>query len=527
MMRIARSRIALLATLTLPGGCMVGPTYRGPPDAAPVAKTATGFHRAAAAPVTAAPPLATWWLALGDDRLDAIEQDALANSPTLEQAVARIRQARATLRQRNAALLPSGGASAIYAHVGVPSSVNDALGNVSATNGATGAAGAGQATTGTSTSQIPDNIDFYNVGLTATWQLDLFGGVRRQIASARASAQAYEADLEDAQVTLTMNVATAYINLRDAQDRLALAKANTAVEERMLALTRLKRAGGTATDSDVERVFTQLKQTQADAVPLAGQVEIYTDQLAQLAGREPGAYDALLAPAVALPLPPPETAVGNPADLLRRRPDIRAAERRLAAANEDIGADIAQYFPSITLYGTLGYGSTKLSSLFDGGNLLKLAAPVLSWNILNFPAISAQVEGARGSFDQARANYKSTVLAALLDAENAISRFGHQRDNVASLADASASATRSATLANIRFKGGTLSLIDALDTERQRITEQSSLAQGRATLTTNWIALQSSLGLGWSAPNNLRSAAPGGPTSGCAKACGKRESGSR
>lgn len=480
--------------LAMLGGCMVGPTYRGPPDAAPAAKTAPGFHRARAAPVTNAPPLAAWWPALGDDTLDRIEQDALANSPTLDEAVARIRQARATLRQRRANLLPSGGASAIYAHVGVPGSVNDALGNGAAT-------GAGAGATGTSTSRIPDDIDFYNVGLTATWQIDLFGGVRRQIASARATAQAYVADLEDAQVTLTMNVATAYINLRDAQGRLALARANTLVQERMLDLTKLRRQGGTATDSDVERVYAQLKQTQADVVPLAGQVEIYTDQLAELAGREPGAYDALLAAALPLPLPPAQTAIGNPADMLRRRPDIRAAERRLAAANEDIGANIAQYFPSVTLYGTLGYGSTKLSGLFDGGNLLKLAAPVLQWNIFNFPAIAAQVEGARGGFELARATYRATVLSALLDAENAISRFGHQRDNVASLADASASANRSAELARMRFKGGTLSLIDALDTERQRITTRSSLAQAQASLTSDWIALQSNLGLGWTEPN--------------------------
>lgn len=498
-------RIALpLATTALLAGCMVGPNYRGPPDAAPLAKAAPAFHRAPIAPVTNAPPLAQWWLALDDATLDRIEQDALANSPTLEEAVARIRQARATLRQRRTDLLPTGGVSAIYAHIDVPSSINDALGNSGAATGGTTGGSSGGA--GTSTSQIPDNIDFYNVGLTANWQLDLFGGVRRQIASARASAQAYEADLEDAQVTLTMNVATAYVNLRDAQGRLALARGNSAVQERMLALTRLRRAGGTATDSDVERVYTQLKQTQASVVPLQGQVEIYTDQLSQLAGHEPGALDAMLAASAPLPLPPEQTAVGNPADLLRRRPDIRAAERRLAAANETIGADIAQYFPSVTLYGTLGYGSTKLSSLFDGGNLLKAVAPVLSWNILNFPAIRAQVEGARGSFDEARATYRVTVLSALLDAENALSRFGHQRDNVASLADASASANRAAQLADIRFKGGTLSLIDALDTERQRITTQSNLAQAQASLTSDWIGLQSSLGLGWSARDASRAA---------------------
>ena len=504
--RILRPTPALmLAVLGLLGGCMVGPRYAGPPDVAPGANVAPAYRRATAAPVIAAPPLARWWTALGDETLNRVVDDALANSPTLEQALGVVREARATVRQNTAALLPQGGASAVYARIGVPGAINDALGGAvgaatggSATGGgATGGGAASGEATGSSSFQVPDNLNLYNVGLLATWEIDLFGGTRRQIASARAKLQASEADLHDAQVTLTKDVATAYVNLRDAQGRLALAKANTAVQERMLGLTKLRRAGGTASDLDVERVFTQLKQTQATVVPLAGQVEIYTDQLSQLAGHEPGTLDALLAAPRPLPLPPAETPIGNPADLLRRRPDIRAAERRLAASNEDIGAGIAQYFPTVNVYGTIGYGSNRLSNLFDGANLLKLVAPVLQWNFLSFPQIRAQVEEARGRFDQARAQYRSTVLSALLDAENALSRFGHQRDNVVSLADATASATRAAGKADLRYRGGTISLIDALDTQRQRIETQSSLAQAQATLTTDWIGLQSSLGLGW------------------------------
>uniref|UniRef100_UPI0015757FA8 efflux transporter outer membrane subunit n=1 Tax=Sphingomonas bacterium TaxID=1895847 RepID=UPI0015757FA8 len=398
-------------------------------------------------------------------------------------------EARASVRESASALLPQGGANVTYARLDAPSGITDAIGGAAST----GEAG-GTGTNG-STFQIPENL--YNVGLLATWEIDLFGGTRRQIAAARATLQADEAQLDDARVTLTKDVATAYVNLRDAQARLTLAQANTAVQERMLALTRQRRLGGTATDSDVERVYTQLKQTQATVVPIAGQVEIYTDQLSQLAGHEPGSLDVAVTAPRALPLPPAQTPIGDPAALLRRRPDIRAAERQLSAANEDVGANIARYFPTVNLYGTIGYGSTKVSNLFDGGNLLKLVAPVLSWNFLSFPQLKAQVEQSRGRFDQARAAYRSTVLQALLDAENALSRFGHQRDNVASLADATASAARAAALADTRYRGGTITLIDALDTERQRIQTQTSLAQAQATLTTDWIGLQSSLGLGW------------------------------
>lgn len=485
--------VPTFTALALLGGCMVGPNYAGPPDVASAAKIAPTYHRAGAAPVTNAPTLARWWLALADETLNRIEEDALATSPTLERAIGVVREARAKVREGSAALLPQGGANAVYARIDAPSSISDALGEANGgTAGGTGGAVGDAAASGV---EIPKN--FYNVGLLATWEIDLFGGTRRQIASSRANLQASEAELNDAQVMLTKDVATAYVNLRDVQARLALANANTGVQQRILDLTRQRRIGGTATDVDVERVFTQLKQTEATAVPLAGQVEIYTDQLSQLAGDEPGSLDALLSPARTLPMPPGQTAIGNPADLLRRRPDIRAAERRLAAANEDIGASITQYFPTINLYGTLGYGATKASTLFDGGNLLKLVAPVLSWNFLSFPMLRAQVEETRGRFDQARASYRATVLSALLDANNALSRFGHQRDNVVTLVDASASAARAAVKTDIRFRGGTVSLIDALDTERQRITTQSSLAQAQATLTIDWIALQSSLGLGW------------------------------
>lgn len=464
-------------------GCMVGPNYRGPPGAAPIAAQADRFRRSSTV-TSNSPPLARWWLALGDDTLDRIVQDALVNSPTIELAEGHIREARATLRERRTDLLPKGGVNAAYARVGVPGAISQAFSG----------SGAGV--------RVPSDVSIYNVGLNANWEIDFFGGLRRQIASARADAGAYRADLEDAQVTLTKDVATSYVNLRDAQARLELAGQDVAVQRRMLDLTQRRRLAGTVSDVEVERVLTQLKQTEANVPPIAADIEVYTDQLAQLAGHEPGALDAMLRVTVALPLPPAATPVGDPREMLRRRPDIRAAERRLAAASETIGADIAQYFPKVTLYGVLGYSSMNLSNLFDGKNLLKVAAPFLSWNIFNLPAIGAQVEGARGRFDQARASYRSTVLAALLDAENSLSRFGHQRDEVYTLDEANASAARAAQKAEMQFRGGTLSLIDALDTQRQRIETRNSLAQARAKLTSDWIALQSSLGLGWSAPSD-------------------------
>jgi outer membrane protein TolC len=183
--------------------------------------------------------------------------------------------------------------------------------------------------------------------------------------------------------------------------------------------------------------------------------------------------------------------------MIRRRPDIRQAERQLAAENAAIGQHVADYFPTITLLGTVGYAGTKTSGLFDSRNVNALGGPSLSWNVLNLPKVRAQVKEAKAQRDTALFNYEQTVLAALQDAEDSLSRFGHQRENVAQLMEARDSAARAAELTRARYAGGTASLIDLLDTERQRVSTEESLAQAQAMLTEDYVALQKSLGLGW------------------------------
>jgi len=498
--RRARSARLLLALAggALLSGCMVGPNYLGPPTAAPLALQAGRFHRADVAPVNTAPPPSAWWLALSDPELTRLIDDAFAASPDLKAAEARVRNARASLKEDRTKLLPQGGATALYAHAKLPGSI-DKIGQALGSSTATGTTGT---TTGASaaTTSIPSSLDLYSVGMDASWEIDLFGGVRRGIEGAKATAQAQQATYEDAQVRLAAEVAQAYVNLRDSQHRLALGKSASELQGRMLALTLQRRAGGTASDADVERLRTQLSQTRADLVPLAAQLDQYTDQLAVLTGREPGTLDAELATPGPLPLPPATTAIGDPASFLRRRPDIRQAERQLAASNAAIGQNVASYFPTVTLFGTLGFGSTDAGKLFSSDNFNALGAPSLSWNILNFPRINAQVREAKATRDAAEASYQQAVLAALQDAEDSLSRYGHQRQNVMELTQAEASAARAAKLTQQRFAGGTVSLIDSLDAERQRVSTEQSLAQAQAMLTNDYVALQKSLGLGWAAP---------------------------
>ncbi|EIZ80742.1 RND efflux system outer membrane lipoprotein [Novosphingobium sp. Rr 2-17] len=475
--------LGLLALSTSLAGCMVGPNYAGPPRAAPLAEKSANFVRGQGAPVSPTPPLATWWEALNDPTLNRLETLALANSTDVAQARARILAAQATLRGQKAQLLPQGSGTAAYVKAQVPDSLTSGSGSSSSGN---------------------SDIGLYTTGAYATWELDLFGGTRRDVANARASLQASEAELQDTQVTLTKNVAAAYTRLRSAQQRQLLANQASALRERMFAIMQERRRLGTASDADVEGASSALKQTQGNALPIATQVETSLDELAALLGQEPGTLDPIIGAAAPLPLPPAETAIGNPADLLRRRPDIRAAERKLAARNETIGANIAEYFPKVSLLGFVGVGSTSTSSLFSSSSLVAAGAPSLSWNILNFPSIGAKVKEARASYAEQEAAYRQTVLQALRDANQALSTFGHQREAVATMIDRQASADKSLHIAQMRNAGGTISTLTMLGTEADRLSTQDSLLQGQAELTADWITLQSALGLGWQAPAPAR-----------------------
>jgi NodT family efflux transporter outer membrane factor (OMF) lipoprotein len=445
-----RSPSALFIALAL-AGCTVGPDYKGPPNAAPIAATAISFHRASAAPVTATHPVARWWEALNDPLLARLVDTALANSPTIKQAGARVMEARATVVERRAGLFPQGSASGLAAHTHFPT------GNLSSLIGEAGASPGGSS--GASQISVPYSIErnLYDAGFDASWELDLFGATRRGIENAWAQAEAQEAQLADAQVQLAAEVAQAYVNLRDVQRREALLRRSSEIEQHMLDLTRQRRALGTASQADVERLDTQLNQTLASIAPLEAQTDQYLDQIATLAALEPGQLDAALTRPgpVRVPVPPVSVAVGDPAAMLRRRPDIREAERQLAASNAQIGQAIAQFFPTVSLFGTVGFAGTEANHLFNHESFNYLGGPTLSWNVFNFGRTSARVREAEAENQAALAQYQSTVLSALQDAETALSRFGHQRDNVARLATAEASAARGAELTRQRQEAGT------------------------------------------------------------------------
>ena len=468
--RLRPSLAAGLAALLL-GGCVVGPNYKGPPAVAPAAVASGAFHRAGDA--SAAQPEARWWTALADPKLDALVEQALAASPDLEAARARLRQSRAGLKQSRANLMPTTQASAAYLRTK----------NFTALLGGGGGGG---------------DMNLYALGFDATWELDLFGGQRRAIEGASAQAQASQADLDAARVSLEAEVAQAYVTLRELQQRLADSRRSAEIEARMVELARIRRAGGTASDLDVEQLQTQLESTRANLVPLQAQITEQLDRLAVLTGREPGALDAELTPPAAIPAPPASVAVGDPAALLRRRPDVLAAERRLAQQNALIGQRTADYFPKVQLLGTLGFASTDLGQLLSTNDFSYLGAPVLQWSPFDFGRTRAKVSQAEAGRDEALATYRKTVLEALEDAETSLSRYGRQRESVVSLARVAATADRTSALTVQRVQGGTATTLDQLDAERRRVDAEDGLIQAKAELTLDFVSLQKSLGLGWS-----------------------------
>jgi len=306
-------------------------------------------------------------------------------------------------------------------------------------------------------------------------------------------------------VSLTAEVGQAYVNLRDRQQRIVLARQAAERQRAMLKLTEQREAAGTASALDVERLRGLVEQSDAAILPLTAERDAYLNALAVLAGEAPGALDALLGEVRAVPLPPAEVAVGDPAALLQRRPDVRAAERQLASATAKIGVAEAAKFPRLSFMGLIGIGGSKPGDLFDLGNISAIAAPQLSWNFLDFGRNAARVGQAEGARDEAAAQYRGAVLGALRDAEDSLSRYAARRLTVASAARSLATADRSARLMRQRFDAGTATLIDVLDAERQRVSAEQALSQATAAMTADYVALQKALGLGWSPVNPPRS----------------------
>lgn len=456
-------------------GCTVGPDYRGAPPVADVSTLSNCPHAPAGVDVRA-PQAADWWHALGDAHLDTLVEQALASSPDVHAAEARVRQARAGLRGTQAKALPQVNTNAAMLRTRSP--------DLSALSGGSGGGGRGP-------------LSLYIASFDASWEIDLFGGTRRAVEAASAEADAAQEELADVHVRLAAEVAQTYVSLREQQSRLAHLHDAERLESDMLDLTEQRRGRGVASELEVERLRTQLDGTGSQMAPVEASITELLDELAMLTGRGPGAVDASLRPAEAMPAIPETVTVGKPAALLRSRPDIRAAERRLASRNAQIGEHQADWFPKLSLLGSLGFSATDPAHLVRKESGTWLTLPRLQWNILDFGRVAASVDSAEAARDEAQARYLGTVLQALRDADVALSRYGHQRQNVIVQRRREASAERAAELTRQRYRAGTATMLESLDAERTRVFAQQDRISGDAKLVKNFVALQKSLGSGW------------------------------
>jgi multidrug efflux system outer membrane protein len=458
---LARALVVAASTLTL-AACAVGPVYH-PPIEAPVAVTDADPALVSAQPVEPA-----WWRSFGDPELDSLIQRALAGNLDLKQSIARVSQARALFTDSKLDLFPRVTSDAGYAR-------------------------SDEQQPGFGTAR--ENIEQADLGFDAAWEIDLFGRVRHGVDSAKAQAQASREDLRDVKVTVVAEVARNYLELRGAQARRAVAQANADTQRETLRLTSVRRGIGYGDPVDVESAKARLAATQASIPPLITDEKRAAERLAVLTGQRPGALDAELAPTVvvasvrATPLP-----IGDVTALLRNRPDVRAAERRLAAETAQTGVATADLFPRVRVTGFIGLLSGDVSSLFKSGAEAWSVSPSVTWPAFDLGGAQARLRAQKARGDESLAAYQQTALRAIEDLQDAITTYRQRQAQVASLAEQVAAARRASDLARARFKEGDIDFLRVLDADRTRLEAEDSLTQAQTAANTDVVAIYKALG---------------------------------
>jgi len=476
---VNRVRFLILAGTAALGGCTVGPNYSKPQTAVPPAFAEP--HAAAAASDT---ELALWWQGFGDRELDKLINRALAQNLDVEAASARIREARAREQVAGAAALPE----------------VDATGSVTRQRISENAIpvpptpGSGS---GTPFGILGSEFTTFRVGFDASWEIDLFGRTRRSVEAARGRTAAAIWDRRDIQVSTAAEVADAYLTLRQLQQRLALAQLEVQRQQRAEQLVRARVRGGLVTGQDLEQQHSELASALAAIPPLQSQADAQVHALGVLTGDTPESLMVELKAPAALPLAPPAVPAGLPSELLRRRPDIRAAERNVAAATADIGVAVADLYPRISLSAAPALVSTALGSLLEWGSRSFSAGPEVSWPLFNGGRTRANIAVANAIQQRELINYRKSILTALRDVEDALSAIDEDRGHVANLEQALATAARAEDIARTRYRGGLVTYSEVLQAQASRISLESQLVESRSAQARDTVALYKALGGGW------------------------------
>lgn len=477
LVRASRTGVALLL---LASGCTVGPDYVSPePPASPGEFHALNADSGAPTPSRAVAgefAASRWWHTLADPLLDDLVERGVRANHDVRIAAARVRQARA---QRGVA------ASTWYPEV-------DAR------------AGYQRSRSSDNTQQGPGfstgEIDLFQFGFDASWEIDVFGGTRRAVEAAEAEQAAAESSLRDVLVTLTSEIARNYVEVRSAQRRLGVIDRAVRAQTDTVQLTEARFRAGLRSELDVAQARAQLASREAQAPPLRFALMQATHRLGVLLGESPdsllGEFDSVRP----IPSPPPEIPVGLPSELLRRRPDIRRAERQLAASNARIGAATADLFPRISLTGNFGLEASQFGDLFDINSRAWSIGPSVRWPIFQGGRIRSNIDVQKARQDEALATYEQTVLRAFEEVENALVAFVQSQRRREALGRAVDANQRAVELAKQLYTGGIGSFLDVLDSERALYDAEDQLATSDRDVTSDLIALCKALGGGWEPP---------------------------
>jgi NodT family efflux transporter outer membrane factor (OMF) lipoprotein len=462
-----RPLIIVAVMLTCAGCFAVGPDYKAPDIVPPI-----GWSRDLRGGLSAAEPeaetLAKWWTTLGDTDLSNLMERAALENLNVKKAQARIREARARRGVAEAGLFPS-------LNIGGSATVSRGSEDT----------GSGQ------------RRELYRTGFDASWELDVFGGVRRSIEAAQGELEASAADYQDVLVSLFAEVALNYVEARTFQAQLQVAEENLKAQAETLQLTEWRFAAGLVSSLDVEQAKTNLESTRSQLPKLRSDIEAAKNRLAILLGVFPGTLKAQLAASKPIPEAPLEVAIGVPAEVLRRRPDVRRAERQLAAQTARIGVATADLYPKFSLPGSIGLEALSANHLFSAGNRAWSLAGSFAWTVFKGGAIRQNIEAQNALQEQALQQYEATILTALEEVDNSLVAYAEEQERRDTLTEATQAAQRAAQLARDQYASGLIDFQTVLDAERSVLSFQDQLAQSKGQVTANVISLYKALGGGW------------------------------
>jgi NodT family efflux transporter outer membrane factor (OMF) lipoprotein len=478
-------RFFLFAALFLTG-CAVGPDYRKPDLPAPPAFEELPEAKAQAplsAPVATEADLSQWWLQFRDPELQSLISRALKSNLDLLTAESRLREARQQVIVAGAAGLPRIDTNGAAAHIHSDSDFLSKLGGPLGTSG--------------TASDKPTDIKIYSVGFDATWEIDVFGGIRRGVEAADASREAAVWQMRDGEVTLTAEIATDYLTLRVTQARIAILQDEARHQQDVLGLIAARRRTGFVTQLDVNQQNTLVTTTLAQIPELDAQTRAIEHAIAVLLAEQPEAMMEELGRGAAISAMPTTLPVGLPSDLLRRRPDVRTAERQLAAANAQIGVAVADLYPKFDLIAAASFTGSHLSNLLSGSNLGQAGLGSIMFPIFHGGQIQANIRAKKEEEKQAYYAYQKAVLGAVQDVEDALARYTTEQERLVQLDRAVSASQSSSSVALQQYRAGLVTYVNVLTAQASELSARDQREQSRQAFAADLVSLYKALGGGW------------------------------